>query len=579
MAQHTSDAVRWSAARLQWLCIGIAGAVAAGLGLWGFCVYFLAHGSAGSVLDAIYLTALLFMFQFSGELGPKPWPLEVARFLAPAVMSYTVVFAVLRVMGRKWQLRHLTGHTVVCGLGYKGVHLAKSHLRDGKRVVIIEADEGNDWIESCRSLGAVVLSGDAADVDMLRQARVASASQLVVVCEKDATNIQIAMQASALACRERPPDLAPLRCLVHIVSLKWCASMRSLGVLDGQGAGCSIVSFNFFENSARALLAEHPLDRERIGPGDPRQVHVVLIDANDMTEALMIQTVRVAHFANLARPRITVIGPHAGREKDLFYAQFPYADRAADIEFRVGTAQDPAVRRDLAAWATDGQRLMTVAVCMQEETAAIETALTLPAELRQRSVPVFVRLAEESGIAGVLECAREKLGVRAFGSIQDGCRIGGDADRMAKALHEVYLAEAQRAGRTAGQDAAMRSWEELDAGLKDSNRQEADHIPVKLRAVDCVAVSAQDAPDGARFAFTDGEVEILARMEHARWCAERSLAGWTLGPSDKPRQVSPYLVPYDQLEDKIKEYDRAAVRSIPKLLWEHAGMGVMRVQA
>lgn len=577
MTGRDPDVTRWNTARIQWLCIAIAGVLAAGLGFWGYLIYFHLNGGPGGIFDAIYLTALLFMFQFTGELGPKPWPLEVARFLAPAVTSYTVVLAILRIMGQRWQLTRLTGHVVVCGLGYKGVYLAKSHLRDGKRVVIIEADEDNDWIEICRSLGAVVLNGDAADEDMLRQARVASASQLIAVCEKDTTNIQIAMLASKLTRRDRSPALAPLHCLVHIVSLKWCASLRSLGVLDGSESGFTSVSFNFFENSARSLLTAQPLDRERIKPDDPRHVHLVLVDANDMAEALMIQSIRIAHFANSTRPRITVIGEQVDREKNQFYAQFPFADQTADIEFRRGTVQDPAIRRDLVAWATDSTRLLTVAVCIQEETAAMETALTLPVELRQRAIPVFVRLAEESGIAGVLECVQQKLGVQAFGSIHDGCRIRDDLDRQAKAMHEVYLAEAQRAGRTPEQDAAMRPWKKLDSGFKDSNRQEADHIPIKLRAVCCVAVPAKDAPEGAVFAFTDEEVEILARMEHARWCAERFLAGWTLGPSDKPRQISPYLVPYDQLEDKIKEYDRVAVRNIPKILWEHARMGVKRL--
>ena len=568
----------WSALRLQWTCVIAAGALAAGLGFWGFWRYFQANGSHGSILDAVYCTCMLFTFYFAGDNGPKPWALEVARFLAPAVTSYTVVLTLLRMMGQRWQLGRLTGHMVVCGLGYKGVYLAKRYLRNGGRVVIIEATEDNDWIEVCRSLGAVVLNGNAADEDMLRQAHVASASQLIAVCEKDTTNIQIAMLASALTRHGRSPALPPLHCLVHVVSLKWCVALRNMGVLDGAEAGCTTVSFNFFENSARALLIQHPLDREPIKPDDPRHVHLVLIDANNMAEALMVQAIRVAHFANNVRPRITLIDEHADREKNLFYAQFPFADQTADIEFRNGVAQDPAVRKDLIAWAADGKSLMTVAVCANDEMAAMETAVTLPAELRQQATPIFVRLAEASGITGVLEHAQQKLGVRAFGSIHDGCRIREDLDRQAKALHEVYTAEAKRAGRTAEQDAAMRPWKKLNTGFKDANRQAADHIPVKLRAVGCVAVPAKDAPDGATFAFTPEEVEILARMEHARWCAERFMAGWKLGAEDKPNQVSPSLVPYDQLDDAIKEYDRVAVRSIPKILWDHAGMGVKKLQ-
>ncbi len=573
MTDREHETPRWNRVRLQWTCIIVAGAVAAALGFTGFWRYFREQGVSGTAWDGVYQTALLFMFQFEGELGSKPWPLEVARFLAPAVTSYTVVLALLRVLGRRWQLARLTGHVVVCGLGNKGVYLAKKALRAGERVVIIEADEDNDWLDVCRSLGAVVLNGDAADEDMLRQARAAFASQVIAVCEKDTANIQIAALAGALA---RPAGLPPLRCLVHIGSLKWCASVRSMGLLGGAETGCAPQSFNFFENSARALLSEHPLDYEWIGPDDPRQAHLILIDANDMAMALLIQTVRVAHFSNEKRPRITVIDPDPDKERNLFYAQFPFADQVADIEFRPGTAQEPSVRRDLVDWAADGKSLMTVAVCMQEETVAMETALTLPAELRKRGVPIFVRLAEESGIAGILEGARQKIGVRAFGSIEDGCRIRDDLDREARALHEVYLAKAKRDGRTVGQDPGLRPWDDLDTGFKDSNRQAADHIPIKLRAVGCVAVPASEAPDGATFEFTDEEVEILSRMEHARWCAERFLAGWSLGPADKPNLVSPYLVSYDQLEDKIKEYDRAPVRSIPKLLWDHAGVGVKR---
>ena len=70
------------------------------------------------------------------------------------------------------------------------------------------------------------------------------------------------------------------------------------------------------------------------------------------------------------------------------------------------------------------------------------------------------------------------------------------------------------------------------------------------------------------FAFKDDEVETLARMEYARWCAEQLLAGWTLGPEDKLHQVSPLLVPYDQLEDKVKEFNLEAIRNITRILWE-----------
>ncbi len=59
---------------------------------------------------------------------------------------------------------------------------------------------------------------------------------------------------------------------------------------------------------------------------------------------------------------------------------------------------------------------------------------------------------------------------------------------------------------------------------------------------------------------------VMARMEHARWNAERWLDNWTLGPRNPEAKTSPYLVDWDPLPDEIKKYDRDAVRDIPELL-------------
>ena len=52
-------------------------------------------------------------------------------------------------------------------------------------------------------------------------------------------------------------------------------------------------------------------------------------------------------------------------------------------------------------------------------------------------------------------------------------------------------------------------------------------------------------------------------MEHARWNAERWLAGWRLGKKDLIKKTSPWLLPWEELPDEIKEFDRQAVREIP----------------
>ena len=52
-------------------------------------------------------------------------------------------------------------------------------------------------------------------------------------------------------------------------------------------------------------------------------------------------------------------------------------------------------------------------------------------------------------------------------------------------------------------------------------------------------------------------LEKLARNTHEVWAAERMKEGWTWGPvrSDE-RKEHPCLVPYDELPEQEKDYDR-----------------------
>jgi hypothetical protein len=51
--------------------------------------------------------------------------------------------------------------------------------------------------------------------------------------------------------------------------------------------------------------------------------------------------------------------------------------------------------------------------------------------------------------------------------------------------------------------------------------------------------------------------EIIARNVHENWASERIKEGWTYGKERSDRErTTPCLVPYDQLPEAEKEYDR-----------------------
>jgi hypothetical protein len=54
--------------------------------------------------------------------------------------------------------------------------------------------------------------------------------------------------------------------------------------------------------------------------------------------------------------------------------------------------------------------------------------------------------------------------------------------------------------------------------------------------------------------------ESLARSAHDIWARQRLLDGWKLGPErNDQRKETPCLVPYEELPESEKEYDRQQV--------------------
>ena len=142
---------------------------------------------------------------------------------------------------------------------------------------------------------------------------------------------------------------------------------------------------------------------------------------------------------------------------------------------------------------------------------------------------------------------------------------------VARAIHEQYLTKRAADGQPS---AGGVPWEQLDEGLRRSNRAQAGDIERKLLSIGC-RFAAIDAADADAFdGFTATELEELGRQEHERWVDERLAAGWRLGP--RGPLTSPDLVSWEELPEPRRELDREAVRAIPTVL-AAAGLAVSRV--
>jgi voltage-gated potassium channel Kch len=561
----------------HWVGIGMLWLLAFALGYIGTIKQLAATGEARSALDPFYRALQLFLMDDGMVVaGPiRSWELELARFLSPAAAAYTAVaalVALLQTAVHKLLLCRRHEHVVICGLGRKGLALARDCRRHGERVVAIELDAENDAVTVCRDLGVTVLIGDAAESATLRQARVHTASRVAAVTGSDGTNVEIAVRTYRLVTELAAGHTKRVRCFVHVVDLKLRALFGRHPLFTNTQDAFEITVFNVYENAARLLFERHPMDGGGIRPGEPRDVHLVVVGFGQMGESVVLQAVRTGHFANHHKLSVTIVDQDAAARSRSFLARYPGFAATCAAEFFEHDVEDTAFLDRVAEWAADATANTIFVIALDDDAQALSSALSVLAHVEESGIPIIVRMGEEGGLAVLL---RGKAGsadwlanVHPFGMPCDTCTrrmlLDEDLDRIARGIHEDFVAQRRAEGRPEN-DPSLQPWEKLPPDFKDSNRQQADHIAVKLRAAGCRAVPVAMA-GRAPAEFTPDEIETLAIMEHDRWVAERLLAGWTLGPKDAVRRRSPYLVKWEQVPDPIREYDRVAVRRIPLLL-------------
>ena len=99
--------------------------------------------------DRFYRSLEVFTFGL-GDLSPN-LAVEAARLLGFAVTSSAVVLSFAYLMSQRVGLRLAReGHIVVCGLGHKSLHVARSALERGEQVIVVELQPDGDLTSSCR---------------------------------------------------------------------------------------------------------------------------------------------------------------------------------------------------------------------------------------------------------------------------------------------------------------------------------------------------------------------------------------------------------------------------------------------
>lgn len=320
----------------------------------------------------------------------------------------------------------------------------------------------------------------------------------------------------------------------------------------------------------RKLHWQHPpfLIAQTLGH---QRLHVLLIGFGRAGEAVLSDVLLSGLTSSIGRPRITIVDPDATDIQESLAQRCP--ELGQSVELVILGAPHHADARILpweALKAAHAEAPISLAyVCVDSDLRALTAAVSLQALIRREGWPfgpICTRLSASGALPDSVTTwdGTQPAGLLSWGATYDFAGAVGlfdaQTDRLPRLVHEAYR-------RIAPEHAvANLPWDQLTEDMHESNRRLMIHLPAKLASagVDLSPWLGSGLP-AAGLGIPDlGQdpalLERLAELEHRRWMAERRLSGWQRGDTrDTLRRRHPDLVPWDQLPEASKRFDREIV--------------------
>lgn len=568
-----------AAARWRATAQGLAGLVAFGLGFWGWMLKDPPHDASGWAND-FFRTLQLVTLQFPTEFdGALPWQLQVGRLAVPIVAvaaSFDVVLGAITRPVRLALLPLMHDHVIFLGLP-KLTNAALARLvSHGHRLVFVHPAIEGSRLDVLEGLGATVVVADPFLSSVRDDLALTAARAVIVATGSDVDNANLAIpivEATTARTRTGPPPLLAVEFedddLADELVATVDASARNHGVhfhrlsLDREGLALELTRL-------APTLAD---------PSRAERLHAIVLGLCGGWQQVLSRLIVALQMRPEATPILTVVlDADEAQRFEIWRRSRPELALVVDLGLLPrgdDLLGDEAAR---AAWSL-GTPAPQLVVVLRDDAAGLATALAVRRRaeaLRSEAAVVLVRQSREDRILSLLSTGEAGAGgdggLVAFGGLLREENVERLLDPAAEALpialHARYLAASGALGGTSPQ--ALAAWEALPEDLRNANRAAAEHLPILLAAIGR-SVRGWTATSFA--ALRDDEREVLARIEHRRWCADRIDRGWRHGPTrDDARRRHPCLVPWEALSEADRQKDRNSVETLLSL-WARIGGG------
>lgn len=457
----------------------------------------------------------------------------------------------------------------------------------------------------------IIYSGNINAKPHLERLYIGKAKEVFVIGEgidsgRDSLNLECAKSIKEIRAKEAKADADILQVNVQFDKPTSYSTIKKVSLPETyykdeqQKETTYLRPFNFYENWSRLLWGSYQLDgyqtldRGLIVETKPngetimsdKHVHLVIAGFSDMGVALLLEALRIAHYPNYDEKTgknktvITIIDPKMGEMLPRFQSQYPYLDQISDIEieFKNGHLEDDDNRKLLQSLSQHDDVILTVAICFFDPDYSLSAALCLPDDLfysmedgkiiPNANTQILVRQEIKTGLADLLDNKNGKYSnVKIFGTLEKGIDDELLNDNMAIFIAAKYhfkydlpegkdfFEEAEKDRENAFAEAA-RHWIDMNEDRRFANRYQVEMYKTYLTYRE----------------YLQKNPEALYQMEHLRWCAERSIAGYRdtheqgikCGKDDF--QLHKLIVPYHDLPESEKDKDRDVLDNMDKVI-------------
>ncbi|MEY3788573.1 MAG: hypothetical protein RIQ94_1504 [Pseudomonadota bacterium] len=454
-------------------------------------------------------------------------------------------------------------HIIVCGSGEIAVTAAMVLASATKVVLIADKTIDDANVSQLRKKGVVIIISQGDDNRNLRTCQVNKAEILLAFHADYSDNIMLCKLALKLVNNGNQ-----LRCLCNVPDINLKNTLSTSDFFSPEDV-VNVTLINPIELAARKMLEDYPPDIA-LATNENVQLKIVLIGLGSIGQSLLFYLGQLGHYRGGHQPLITVIDHNSHQQYQQLINRIPALSHLLEM-----TPMDANIN-DLSEMQSDelfGHSFnpSVVYVCTKNEICNVTAAKKIDRARSKAGLSYNIVVVDPPGGNLIQEFNQHNKRIQVVplfsnkssaidvGINRDALRLFESAkDQMAQIIHQDYLDKNPTA--TINED-----WQYLDESIRDSNRYAAAHIDIKLRAIGRKQLSFN--ADAETFVFSEQELDSLQRLEHARWCAQKRLAGWQYADvRDDKKLLHPCLVNFDDLPEHEKLKDRQSIQNIPHLL-------------